>query len=79
MSDTKWFFGIKRGLAISYGKDPFDWGIEVDESELPDGWELIFNQGRLGYVNGVFEEFPEYVIGYENGEYIFLEVEDVAP
>jgi hypothetical protein len=29
--------------------------------------------------DGVFEEFPEYVIGYKDGEYIFEEVEDAAP
>ena len=79
MSDTTWFFGIRNGVTICYGKESFDWGIEIDESQLPVNWELIFNERRLGYVDGVFEEFPEYVIGYENGEYIFEEVEDATP
>lgn len=63
MSTNTWFFGIRDGVAICYGKESFDWGIEVSESELPENWETIFNDRRLGYVNGSFVEldFPGIV------------------
>ena len=56
MSDTTWFFGVRDGVVICYGKESFDWGIEANESQLPANWELTFNDRRLGYVDGAFVE-----------------------
>lgn len=49
------------GLIVSYGNDEFPGSTFIDASSFPDNWGHIFSQSKLGYVDGTFFVFDDYI------------------
>ena len=43
---------------VSFGPEEFPNSVGISSLDLPDGWEELFNERRLGLADGVFFYIP---------------------